>query len=179
MTMAKEQPAPKNWFSLFAWVVIVLLALSTVHNFIKGYRSGLETRQRQTVGYYQQQLISGINQMLERPENPIRKRIEDAHVTVTAKSAKVSACTVYTVDGSNYTGEHDSNISEIDLVITVIWDGWLQQKGYTEFEIVYDAQNKIVKETKYLRSSAKVNMETVNWFAVGYTIGEYIGEASL
>ena len=133
----------------------------------------------ESVEKYRDQLIAGVNQELAASDNPVRKKIEDAHVTATAKSARVTACSVRTVDGSDNAGKNGSNVAEIDLVITVIWDGWIQKDGFTEFEIDYDNQSKATKGAKYLRSSAMVNFDTVDWFQVGYTIGGYIAAASL
>lgn len=76
-------------------------------------------------------------------------------------------------------GKNGSNVAQIDLVITVVWDGWIQKNGFTEFEISYDNQAKVVKETKYLRSSAVINIDTIDWTAVGYAVGEYIGAAAM
>jgi hypothetical protein len=125
----------------------------------------------ETVEAYRQRVIAQVNQALLDPADPVRQRIESAHVTVTATSARVTSCVVRTVDGGDKAGKNDRNISEVDLVITVFWEGWIQKDGFTELEILYDVQAGRVKETKFLRSNAMVNLETTNWFAVGSAIG--------
>ena len=96
---------------------------------------------------------------------------------MTAKSGKVTTCSVRTVDGSDNAGKNGSNVSEIDLVITVNWDGWIQKGGYTEFEMDYDNQNKVVKKTAFLRSNATIDWPKVNWFKVGFVIGQTLAAA--
>jgi len=129
---------------------------------------------QESVQEFGQRQISMIDKELLDPNNAICKRIEAAHITVTAKSAKVTQWQAQTIDGSNNAGKNGSNIGDIDMVITVIWDGLLQKDGFTEIEILYDNQNKRTKATKYLRSSALVNWENVDWKAVGFVIGQYI-----
>ena len=128
----------------------------------------------ESVESYRARLIAEVNQELARNDNWIRKKIEDAHVTVTAKSARVTGCSVRTVDGSSSAGRKGSNVADVDLVITVIWDGWIQKNGYTEFEVLYDNQNRKTKEAKYLRSNAVINLDTVDWFGVGFQIGAFL-----
>jgi hypothetical protein len=146
-------------------VTIAVLALLVV--FILYPRS-------ETVDSYRSRLIASFNQNLESPTNAVRKKVEDAHLTVTAKSAKVTSCTVRTVDGSDRVGRKESNVADIDIVITVSWDGVIQKDGYTEVEIIYDGQNKKVKKYAIVRSNAAFNVEAIDWFSVGVYIGELI-----
>jgi len=124
-----------------------------------------------SVESYRHKVISQLNRELLDRNNAIRKRIEHAHVTVTSTGAKVSSCAIRTVDGSQRAGKRGSNIGQVDVVITVFWNGYIQKNGFTEFEVVYDAQNNKVKETKFLKSNANFNWETVNWYKVGYDAG--------
>lgn len=128
----------------------------------------------ESVDQFRSRLIASENQYLTRPDNKVCQKIADAHVTVTVTSATVSACRVYTVDGSNKAGKNDSNISEIDIVYTVNWHGIIQKNGFTEFELDYDYINKKVKDAKYLRSNALINLDTVDWFGVGEELGALI-----
>ena len=155
------------------WVFAVLIVYWTCSPAKQGESA------RESVGEYRDQLIAEVNHDLENPDNPIRRKIENAHVTVTAKSANVTSCSVYTVDGSNNAGKNGGNVSEIDMVITVMWDGWIDKNGFTEFEVDYDNQNRVVKNSKYLRSSAMINLDTVDWYSVGTTVGGYIAAASM
>lgn len=118
-----------------------------------------------------QRLIASENQSLTRPDNVVCQKIADAHVTVTVTGASVSSCRVHTVDGSNKAGKNESNISEVDIIYTVNWKGIIQKNGFTEFEVDFDWINKKVKDAKYLRSNALINLDTVNWFEVGAALG--------
>ena len=129
----------------------------------------------ESVETYRGRLIAAVNQTLLDPNHPIRQKIESNHVTVTVKSARVTACTIQTVNGSDNAGKDGSNVATVDLVITAIWDGYVHKDGFTEVEVLYDNQNKITKETRFLRSNAVVNLDKVNWFDVGYIIGQCIG----
>jgi hypothetical protein len=128
----------------------------------------------QTVDQYRNSVITEINQDLMDANHSVRKRIESAHLSVVAKSAKVTSCKIKTIDGSDKAGKDGSNVSEVDVVITVIWDGIIQTDGYTEFQIVYDNQNNTVKEARFLNSNAMFNWETVDWWSVGWSIGSII-----
>lgn len=134
--------------------------------------------QSETVQQFRDQLIAQQNQWLAQSDNPIRKKIENAHMTVTAKGASVSSCSVQTIDGTENAGKNGSNVSEIDIIYTVTWDGWFQKDGYTEFEVDYDNQNRMVKNTKYLRSSALFNADTINWVEVGFFVGQAIAASA-
>jgi hypothetical protein len=100
--------------------------------------------------------------------------IEKAHVTVRAKSAKVTACTIRTVDGSDRVGRNGSNVSDVDWVITVVWDGRIQKVGYTELELVYDNQNRVTKNFKILKTNARVNVYEIDWPKLAFKIGGFI-----
>ena len=127
-----------------------------------------------SVDAYRQRMIAEVNQELLKKENPVRQRIESAHVTVTVKSAKVSSCIVTTIDGTDKAGRNGSNVREVTLDITTYWDGWLHKDGYTEFRIVYDPQSRKAKETKFLKSNAMLNLETVDWYSVGFAFGTFL-----
>jgi hypothetical protein len=129
----------------------------------------------ESVEQFRDRLIATENQALTRPDNAITKKIEGAHVTVTVTGAMVSSCQIYTVDGTGKAGKNDSNISEVDIIYTVNWDGVFQKNGFTEFELDYDYLNRKVKGTKYLRSSALINLDNVNWAEVGADLAVLIG----
>jgi hypothetical protein len=166
MSSESTNHTPKKISGKSVWVVAIVVFV-----FFLLWPHGGESVEK-----YRERVIAFENQQLESSDNLIRKQIEDAHVTVTAKSARVTACRMLTIDGTDNAGKYGSNIAEVDFVITVIWDGWIQKGGYTEVEIDYDPQNKVVKQTKYLRSNALVNLDNVNWFQVGFDLGKYSSE---
>lgn len=125
----------------------------------------------ETVAAYRTRVIAELDRDLQRKDHGVRKRIESAHVTVTARGASVTQCTVKTIDGTEIAGHNGSNVSEITLVITVSWDGFIQKGGYTEFMLVFDPRTEVVKEAKFLSSNATFNWETTDWFKVGEVIG--------
>jgi len=136
-----------------------------------------DSSSEESVDSYRQKVIAAVNQDLMNPDSAARRRVESAHMTVTAKRAYVSSCIVQTVDGSNRVGKNGNNISGINVVITVIWDGWIHKDGFTELQIEYNPQTQ-ARSTRFLRSNAVFNWETVDWSSVGYTVG-YIAGALL
>lgn len=127
-----------------------------------------------TVKDYIQDERQKLEQQLNTKPNDFGKHIENIHVTVTYKGGHVKSMTAKTVDGSNIAGPNGSNISEVDVVITAYWDGYLQKNGFTEMELLYDARGDTLKSVKYLDSNAVFNLTTVDWFKVGFTIGAWL-----
>jgi hypothetical protein len=113
--------------------------------------------------------------MLNRPKGDFAKRVEAMHVTVTFKQANVRVAGVKTIDGTQKAGRDGRNVLECTFVITARWDGYVQKDGFTDMEIVWDNQARQVKLSRFLNSSAVINTETIDWTAVGFTVGSLIG----
>ena len=97
----------------------------------------------------------------------VRKRIEDAHGTVTVSHAYVLKCDVTTTDGS----DKAKNISLVTVTIRFNWDGIIHKGGTTDLEVDLTADGKCTR-SRIVRTDAMVNMEDENfWYNVGYGIG--------
>jgi hypothetical protein len=101
----------------------------------------------------------------------LKRQIEATHPGVTYRGGSVRSLRVLTLDGSRSAGHGGSNVSEVTLDLHLAWEGPFTRDGFTEFQIVYNVRAKRVVETKYLRSKAYINLDTVDWFKVGFAIG--------
>lgn len=127
-----------------------------------------------TVEDFRQQFIARLDEDLADPQNFIRRKIENAHWTVKTTSARVTACSVYSVDGTDRAGKDYSNIGDIDFIVTAFWDGVLQKGGYTEIRMTVDARSGQLKSCAYVGGNAAFNAETIDWFEVGKTAAPYV-----
>jgi len=104
----------------------------------------------------------------------VKKFIEDIHPLVTYKRAAISEMRAVTVDGSGNAGRRGENISEVEILVTFYWEGPVTKDGFTEVRFNYDYQGRQLKGRRFERSNAAVNLETVDWFKVGMTIGALV-----
>lgn len=127
-----------------------------------------------TVQEYIQTERAKLEKQLNEKGNEFAKHIENIHLTVTYKGAKVKSITATTVDGSNYAGPNGKNISEVDMVLTAYWEGLVQKDGFTEMRLVWDTQGGVAKAVEYQNSNAIFNAATVDWFKVGWTVEAWL-----
>jgi len=125
----------------------------------------------ESVEQYKKKATAEIDAALQDKTHAIRKRIEQAHMTVTVKSARVTGFNVTTLDGGNKAGKNGSNIKTTNIEITAYWDGVFHKDGFTEFAIEYDVQYQKVVNARIGRTNALFNAEEVNWYEVGTAIG--------
>ena len=111
---------------------------------------------------------------MSKPDSKLKKRIEDAHLTVTVKSARVVRCDVTTVDGTDRVGKDDSNIDKVSLLIRFTWEG-IVDKGYTDLRLEYDVKNDRLIKSEIDHTTALVNAEDPSfWYGVGAIIGSML-----
>lgn len=158
--------------SIIAGSLVLFLATAVLIGWLDGVAS--RGNSGPSVEDYRLQFISKMDEDLADPENFIRKKIENAHWTVKTSSARVTACSVYSVDGSDRGGKGYSNISEVDFIVTTFWDGILQKGGFTEIRMTIDAKSGQVKTCAYVGGNATFNVETIDWFKVGETVAPYV-----
>jgi hypothetical protein len=140
--------------------VVALLALWFVWPSGKGERE-------ETVEEVRHKIVNDFNGELASPSCLVRKRIEDAHGTVTVSHAYVLKCDVTTTDGS----DKAKNISLVTVTIRFNWDGIIHKGGITDLEVDLTADGKCTR-SRIVRTDAMVNMEDENfWYDVGYGIG--------
>ena len=122
---------------------------------------------RRTVSEYRAETMREIEVELAKPDSKWRKRIEDAHFTVTVKSTEIIHCDVTTFDGSEKAGPDNSNIDKVSLLIRFNWAGNIDT-GYTDLRVVYDVQNKRILKSEIEYTTALFNGEDPEfWFGVG------------
>ena len=128
-----------------------------------------------TVAEYGEELEWRINNELASSRNDLRRRVENAHVTVTVRSAYVSDLRITTKDGSNTAGADGKNIRRIYLEITTRWDGFIHKNGCTVLGMEYENVNGKMKPTdvRIIRTDALVNTEDPEFW------GEIAGTAAI
>jgi|GEM_PF-1179389 len=123
-----------------------------------------------TVAEFREAAEKEFNAALSSSNHDLRRRVENAHKTVTVHSAYVSDLRIITKDGSNNAGIEGNNIRRINLEITTRWDGILHKNGYTvvgiEIENISDKWK--VTNAGIIRTDAVINTEDPNfWYEVG------------
>ncbi|MCX6887737.1 MAG: hypothetical protein NTX27_22185 [Verrucomicrobia bacterium] len=104
----------------------------------------------------------------------VKEFIESMHPFVTYKRAEISDMRAVTIDGSTNAGRGGENISEVDFLVTFYWEGPVTKDGFTEVRFNYDYRGRQLKTRHFERSNALINLETVDWFKVGVTLGELL-----
>ncbi len=123
-----------------------------------------------TIDDVRREIIADVERDLANPSAPLRKRIENAHMTVDVTSTKVVRCDISTRDGSNRAGRDDSNVSMVELLIRFNWTGFLDS-GYTDLKITHDAVNDRT-EAVIDYTTAMLNLEDKElWTDVGFILG--------
>ena len=113
----------------------------------------------ETVDEYSRRAQTKLNDDLRQSNHPLRRHVEDAHVTVNAKEAYVSNFHVITKDGSKKAGRKGSNIKEVQADIVVRWDGVIHKNGETVLSVAWDVSSgkSHVKKAKITKTDALVN----------------------
>lgn len=127
-----------------------------------------------TVADYRAETMRDVEAELSKPDSKLKKRIEDAHLTVTVKSTRVVRCDVTTVDGTDRAGKDDSNIDKVSLLIRFNWEG-IVDTGYTDLRLEYDVKNDRPIKSEIDNTTALVNAEDPSfWYGVGAIIGSML-----
>ena len=120
-----------------------------------------------TIEDVRHKIVEDLNEQLSNSTCPVRKRIEDAHGTVTVSHAYVLKCDVTTTDGS----DKAKNISLVTVTIRFNWDGVIHKGGTTDLEVDLTPDGKCAR-SRIVRTDALVNKEDENfWYNIGYGIG--------
>ena len=124
-----------------------------------------------SVADYRNEAMREVTAELSKPDSKLKKRIEEAHLTVTVKSARIIRCDVTTVDGSDRAGKDDSNIDRLSMLIRFNWEGIIDV-GYTDLLLEYDVRNDRIVKSEIDHTTALVNAEDPSfWYDVGAAIG--------
>lgn len=121
-----------------------------------------------------------INLELANADNPFRIRVQEKHLTVKVKEAKVTSMEVKTKHDFSWAGWNDANIDHIVFDVAFIWDGILHKDGKTTMQIKMKPQNGQVISVEVTQTDAainlgdkeawqKINKEITSLFAPGKT----------
>ncbi len=174
----QEQVQPKGrrvWMGAIVFLVLFILALGITSLAVLKQKRSQATQQEFSVEKYSQQQIAVINLALQDKSSSLfaqlSERIENAHVTITVASGKVTKFNVSTYDGTNNACINATNIDEVDLQITFLWSGLLD-KGHTVLRLVYDRRTQNTIRSEIVETSAMINTEDRDfWYGVGKLIG--------
>ena len=177
---ADQEPKPKRT-GLFIGICIASVALLCITGIgimaiVSGDKASGQNSQikERAVSDYRAEAIRDVEAELSKPDSKLKKRIEDAHLTVTVKSTRVVRCDVTTVDGTDRAGKDDSNIDKISLLIRFNWEG-LVDTGYTDLRLEYDVKNDRLIKSEIDYTTALVNAEDPSfWHGVGAIIGSML-----
>ena len=172
-----DRPLKLRRTGLFVGLGIAVVALLCITGIgVMAYvgGNGMFPRGARTVSDYRDGQIRRIEAELAKPDSKLRKRIEDAHLTVTVKSTRVVQCDVTTVDGSDKAGTGDSNIDKVSMLIRFNWEGVLDS-GYSDLRLEYDVRNDRMLKSEIEYTTAIVNAEDpAFWREVGAVIGSML-----
>lgn len=90
----------------------------------------------QRVSSWQAEKIAGLNTELLKAEHPLRLRVQERHLTVTVKEAKVTHFEAKTKHDLGWTGWNSCNLETCTFDVTFTWDGVLHKGGKTVLRIV-------------------------------------------
>jgi len=162
LLFVSEDKAPLYRYAIIGciWGIVVVVALY--------FTSGGTTNQNFTKQEYAQAVVKKVNNDLaNNPRHGIFRMVERAHVSVAAKSGSVTFIEVQTIDGSNFVGLEGSNITNISFVemqITVFWDGWIHKNGRTVVEFVLYPSSDQVSTPRIVATDAEVNIKDPGWW---------------
>ena len=121
---------------------------------------------------YSEEIERKFNNDLKSRDNPLRKRIENAHITVTVKSAYVSNIKITTKNGKKRILK-ESDIRRIEIEFTTIWDGIIHRNGKTIFSLVVEDTGEGLQpiEAEITYTDAWFNIEDpMFWFKAGLLV---------
>ena len=157
---SEPSPKKKTVFALAIALAVAAVALACMIGYCLGNRGGSAQR-------YLGRFVASVNAELANPSSEYRQYIENAHVTVTVKSARVIQSEIHTVDGTDATGENHSNIAMISLLIRFDWEG-ITESGYSDLRVVIDVPQRRITERKIVDTSAMVDITDFGfWVDVG------------
>ena len=112
----------------------------------------------QRVSSWQEAKIASLNAELQKPEHPLRLRVQERHLTVTVKEAKVSHLKTKTKHDLGWTGWNDCVLENCTFDVTFTWDGVLHKNGKTVLRIVMNPINNKVSSVEVIHTDAAINI---------------------
>lgn len=99
-----------------------------------------------------------INAALADTNHPFRQKVQNRHLTVKVKEAKVTRLEVNPHHDFAWTGWDNCNIKSFEFDITFIWDGIIHKNGQTVLRIAMVPGATEAEEVKVIRTDAAINL---------------------
>jgi hypothetical protein len=132
----------------------------------------------QRVSSWQEEKIAELNTKLLNAEHPLRLRVQDRHLTVTVKEAKVTHFEAKTKHDLGWTGWDGCNLETCTFDVTFTWDGVLHKGGKTVLRIVMLPLNNEVSTVEVIRTDAAINLgDNDTWKSLSKEIQDLFGSA--
>lgn len=132
----------------------------------------------QRVSSWQEEKIAELNTELLNAEHPLRLRVQDRHLTVTVKEAKVTHFEAKTKHDLGWTGWDGCNLETCTFDVTFTWDGVLHKGGKTVLRIVMLPLNNEVSTVEVIRTDAAINLgDNGTWKSLSKEIQDLFGSA--
>ena len=168
-----EEVAKKSSHAVWWILGIVLIGIVVAFFWFGG--GSIATPQKITVAEYREKFEKKLNGELQDGGHPLRKLIEQAHVTVDVTQAYVSRIRIFTKDGSDVAEiGGKNNIRRVDIEVSTLWDGVLHKNGKTVLSVTVEDVGGKFQATghKIIRTDAMVNLEDPKfWVEAGALLG--------
>ena len=164
-----QEPKPPRT-GLFIGIAVAVMALLCIAGVgIMALAGNVDGR---TVDDFKAEIARQIDEDLSKPDSALKKFVEDAHLTVTVKSARIVRCDVTTVNGSESAGKDNANIDKVSMLVRFEWEGIVDKDGYTDLRIVYDARNDRLVKSEIEHTTALINVKDPKlWYGIGELLG--------
>lgn len=132
----------------------------------------------QRVSSWQEEKIAELNTELLNAEHPLRLRVQERHLTVTVKEAKVTHFEAKTKHNLGWTGWDGCNLEACTFDITFTWDGVLHKGGKTVLRIVMNPIDNEVSTVEVIQTDAAINLgDNDTWKSLSKEIQDLFGSS--
>ena len=112
----------------------------------------------QRIEEWKSQKTEEINAALADTNHPFRQMVQERHLTVKVRDAKVAAMEVQPHHDFSWTGWDNCNIKSFEVDITFTWDGIIHKNGETVLRVAMLLGATEAEYVKVIRSDAAINL---------------------
>lgn len=112
----------------------------------------------QRIDSWKNQQTEEINAALANANHTFRQKVQERHLTVKVKEAKVSRIDVKTKHDFTWSGWNNSNIESFEVEITFTWDGIIHKNGQTILRICMTPGATKADSVKVIHTDAAINL---------------------
>ena len=168
-----EEVAKKSSHGVWWILGIILIGVIAAFAWYGGSKPAAPSKI--TVAEYREKFEKKLNGELQDRSHPLRKLIEQAHVTVDVTQAYVSRIKIFTKDGADVAEiGGKNNIRRVDVEVSTLWDGVLHKNGKTVLSVTVEDVGGKFQATghRIIRTDAMVNLEDPKfWVEAGALLG--------